>query len=106
MAKKAQLEESIKKEKPKLEEFRDYPGVYNDSIREDIMKRIAKLNDELKARQEIMDIYRDRLTNQITSSKETIVKVLDKDTSLDEKIRMLFREQGITIASIHSRLLE
>ena len=32
--------------------------------------------------------------------KETIAKVLDKDTSLGEKIRTLFREQGITIASI------
>ena len=32
--------------------------------------------------------------------KETIGKVLDKDTSLGEKIRTLFREQGITIASI------
>ena len=31
---------------------------------------------------------------------ETIAKVLDKDTSLGEKIRTLFREQGITIASI------
>ena len=29
-----------------------------------------------------------------------IAKVLDKDTSLAEKIRTLFREQGITIASI------
>ena len=29
-----------------------------------------------------------------------IVKVLDKDTSLAKKIWMLFREQGITIASI------
>ena len=29
-----------------------------------------------------------------------IAKVLDKDTSLGEKIRMLFREQRITIASI------
>ena len=38
--------------------------------------------------------------NQITSFKETIDKVLDKDTSLAEKIRMLFREQGIMIASI------
>ena len=37
---------------------------------------------------------------QITSFKETIAKVLDKDTSLAEKIRTLFREQGITIASI------
>ena len=29
-----------------------------------------------------------------------IAKVLDKDTSLGEKIRILFREQGTTIASI------
>ena len=34
------------------------------------------------------------------SLKETIAKVLDKDTSLSEKIQTLFREQGITIASI------
>ena len=34
------------------------------------------------------------------SFKETIAKVLDKDTSLGEKIRTLFRERGITIASI------
>ena len=34
------------------------------------------------------------------SFKEIIAKVLDKDTSLGEKIRTLFREQGITIASI------
>ena len=41
-----------------------------------------------------------RLKNQITSFKQTIAKVLDKDTSLGEKIRTLFRKQGITIASI------
>ena len=34
------------------------------------------------------------------SFHETIAKVLDKDTSLGEKIQTLFREQGITIASI------
>ena len=39
VAKKVQLEENIKKEKCKLEEFRDYPGVYDDAMREDIMKQ-------------------------------------------------------------------
>ena len=34
------------------------------------------------------------------SFKGTIAKVLDKDTSLGEKIQTLFGEQGITIASI------
>ena len=47
VAKKVQLEENIKKEHCKLEEFREYPGVYDDAMREDISKRITKLNDEL-----------------------------------------------------------
>ena len=34
------------------------------------------------------------------SFKETTAKVLDKDTSLAENIRTLFREQGINIDSI------
>ena len=94
------MEKSIKKEKCKLEEFREHPGVYDDGIREDIIKRIAKLNDELNVRQESIDLLKGRLTNQITSFKEMTAKVLDKDTSLAEKIRMLFREQGITMTSI------
>ena len=91
VAKKVQLEESIKKEKHKLEEIRENPGVYDDGIREDIMKRIAKLNDELKVRQERIDLLKGRLMNQITSFKEMIVKVLDKDTSLAEKITACHR---------------
>ena len=100
VAKKVQSEENIKKEKCKLKELREHPGVYDDGIREDIIKRMAKLNDELKVRQESIDLLKGRLTNQIRNFKETINKVLDKDTSLGEKIRTLFREQGITIASI------
>ena len=69
-------------------------------MKEDITKRIDALNDKLEARQESIDLLKGRLKNQITSFKETIAKVLDKDTSLGEKIRTLFREQGITIASI------
>ena len=69
-------------------------------MREDITKRIDALNDELSTRQESINLPKGRLKSQITSFKETIAKVLDKDTSLGEKIRTLFREQGITIASI------
>ena len=69
-------------------------------MREDITKRIDDLNEDLKVRQESIDLLKGRLKNQITSFRETIAKVLDKDTSLGEKIRTLFRMQGITIASI------
>ena len=54
----------------------------------------------MKARQESIDLLKGSPKNQITSFKEMIAKVLDKDISLGEKIRTLFREQGIMIASI------
>ena len=100
VAKKVQLEEHIKKEKHKLVEFREYPGVYGNDQLEEIRNRIERLTDDLKVRQESISLLKGRLMNQITSFKETIAKVLDKDTSLANKIRTLFREQGITIASI------
>ena len=67
-------------------------------MREDITKQIDDLNKDLKVRQESIDILKGRLKSQITSFRETIAKVLDK--VLGEKIRTLFREQGITIVSI------
>ena len=69
-------------------------------MKEDITKRIDDLNEDLKVRQESIDLLKGRLANQITSFKETIAKVLDSNASLGEKIRTLFREQGIMIASI------
>ena len=86
VANKVELEEHITKERRKLEEFREYPGVYNDAMKEDIIKRIDALNDELAIRQESINLLKGRLKNQIMSFKETIAKVLDKDTSLAEKI--------------------
>ena len=63
-------------------------------------KRIERYNDDLSARQESISHLKGRLKDQITIFKETIAKVLDKDTSLSEKIWMLFQKQGITIASM------
>ena len=82
VAKKVELEEHIAKERQKLEEFREYPGVYDDAMKEDITKQIGNLNDELKVRQESIDLLKGRLKNQITSFKETIAKVLDKDKNI------------------------
>ena len=99
VAKKVQLNGHIEMEKIKLGEIQDNPR-YTKKQHEELRKRLDKLNDELKVKQESMDLLKGRLKNQITSFKETIAKVLDKDTSSGEKIRTLFREQGITIDSI------
>ena len=58
------------------------------------------MNDNLKTRQESINLLKGRLKIQITSFKETIAKVLNKDTSLAKKIQRLFWEQGNMIASI------
>ena len=61
------MEEHITKERRKLEEFQEYPGVYDDAMKEDITKRIDALNDELATRQESIDLLKGRLKKQITS---------------------------------------
>ena len=44
-------------------------------MREDMTKRIDDLNEDLKVRQESIDVLKGRLKSQITSFKETIAKV-------------------------------
>ena len=61
VAKKVELEEHIAKEHRKLEEFREYPGEYDDAMKEDIIKLIDTLNDELATRQESIDLLKGRL---------------------------------------------
>ena len=100
VAKKAELKECIKKEHRKLKEFQEHHRVYGDDQCEEVENRIKRLSDELATRQESINLLKGKLKNQITSFKETIAEVLDKDTSMAEKIRTLFREQRITIASI------
>ena len=61
VTKKVQLEKCIAKEHRNLKEFQEYPGVYNDAMREDIAKRIDDLNEDLKVRQESIDFLKGRL---------------------------------------------
>ena len=62
------------------------------------------MNTEKQARLEILSQNRKDLQIQVARIKQTIEKVLDQNTSLAERIRTLFREQGITIFSILTAL--
>ena len=93
VAKKLDLEEKIEEEKGKLAGIENHPD-YTDVQRKEFRNRIKELNDDLKVRQEHIDLLKGDLSNQTTSIKEMIAKVLNKDTSLGEKIRTLFIEQG------------
>ena len=55
------------------------------------------MNTEKRARVEILSQNRKDLQTKVARIKQTIEKVVDKNTSLAERICTLFREQGITI---------
>ena len=99
IAKRVELEDRIKHEENKLNEIQD--PIYSDDQRDMIEGRIKKLRDELNERNEQIDILKGEASKQINQIKESITKFLDKETgALGERIRTLFKEQGITITSI------
>ena len=90
----------IDKENRKLEEIVN-DGTYSDEQREEVRARLQRFQDEQKAINEQIRILKGRYSNQIYQIRESIMKFLDKETgTLGDRIRTLFKEQGITIVSI------
>ena len=73
---------------------------YSDEQRQLYRDRFDDLNTEKQTRSEIFSQNRKYLQTQVGRIKQTLENVLDKNTSLAERIRTLFRKQGITILSI------
>ena len=94
----------IDKEKRKLEEMANNE-TYSDEQREEVRARLQRFQDKQKAINDQIRILRGRYSNQIYQIRESITKFLDKETgTLSERIKTLFKEQGITIASILTAL--
>ena len=98
---KSEVEKHLARERRKLTETDDT------EIQQDIRDRMEKLKGELsdielerQARLEALSTNRAALLSQINRIRETIRRLLHEDKTLAERIRTLFREQGITIASI------
>ena len=90
----------IDKENRKLEEMTN-DETYSDEQREEVRARLQRFQDEKKAINDQIRILKGRYSNQIYQIRESIMKFLDKETgTLGERIRTLFKEQGITIISI------
>ena len=99
IAKRVDLEARIEHEERKLNEIQD-PS-YSDDQRNVIKDRIRKLRGELNERNKEIDILKGEASKQINQIRESITKFLDKETgTLGERIRTLFKEQGIMIVSI------
>ena len=90
----------IDKENRKLEEMAN-DETYSDEQREEVRARLQRFQDEQKAINDQIRILKGRYSSQIYQIRESIMKFLDKETgTLGERIRTLFKEQGITIVSI------
>ena len=99
IAKRVDLESHTELEKRKLNEVQG--PTYSDDQRNMIEDRIRELRDELTERNKEIGILKGEAFKQIYQIKESITKFLDKETgTLGERIRTLFKEQGITIVSI------
>ena len=104
IAKSMAKQVDIDKEKRKLEEMTN-DGTYSDEQSEEVRARLQRFQDEQKAMNEQIPILKGRYSNQIYQIRESIMKFLDKETgTLGERIRTLFKEQGITIVSILTAL--
>ena len=79
-----------------MEEVENDP-TYSDEQRQSHRDKLEQLNTEEQARLEILSQNRKDLQTQVARIKQTLEKVLDKDTSLSERICTLFREQGVSI---------
>ena len=78
---------------------------YSDKQKAEVQARLQRFQDEQKAINDQIRILKGRYSNQIYQIRESIMKFLDKETgTLDERIRALFKEQGITIVSILTAL--
>ena len=89
----------IDKENRKLEEMVN-DETYSDQQREEVQARLQRFQDEQKAINDKIRILKGRYSNQIYQIRESIMKFLDKETgTLGERIKTLFKEQGITIVS-------
>ena len=99
IAKRVDLNARTEHEERKLSEVQD--PAYSDDQRDMIECRIKRLRDELNERNEEIDILKGEASKQISQIRGSITKFLDKETgTLGERIRTLFKEQGITIVSI------
>ena len=91
LAKLIDLDKDTAKENRKLREAEE------EISRRDIRACLKNLEDERAAKLLVASANKEALRSQINRIKETIDKVLKEDTTLRERLKTLFRMEGITI---------
>ena len=82
-----------------LKRERDDPET-NQNRQEEIDSRIREVKEENNMQGQKIKDLKPEIRNQLVAIRETLHRVLYEDKTLGEKVPTLFREQGVTIASI------
>ena len=97
-----EIDAHIAREQGKLAEIETSPDL---QVHEERVKaKIAELKEERAARLELLSQNRKELTSQFSRIRQTVEKILDEDMSLREKLKLVFREHGLTITAILTSL--
>ena len=97
LSKLSRLDEELGKERVKLEQAQKDNDQYEIN---EVSERIKDYEIERNARIEVINQNKDSLRSQFNRIKETFQKITHEDKTLMERVKTLFREQGVTIASI------
>ena len=89
------LDEKIKRNKTKLEE-----AGLTDQQKQRIKKRLDQLKEDYATRLESLSQIREKLNSQFSRIRQTIDKIADGDRTLAERLKIVWREQGLTLVSV------
>ena len=97
-----EIDAHIAREQGKLAEIETSPDL---QVHEERVKaKIAELKEERAARLELLSQNRKELASQFSRIRQTFEKILDEDMSLREKLKLVFREHGLTITAVLTSL--
>ncbi|WP_143215119.1 hypothetical protein, partial [Acinetobacter baumannii] len=65
-----------------------------------IKKRLERLKEEHDTRLESLSHIKSELSSQFARIRQTLDKIANGDRSLKERLKILWREQGLTLVSI------
>ena len=97
-----EIDAHITREQKKLAEIKASPDL---QVHEERVKaKITELTEERAARLELLSQNRKELASQFSRIRQTVEKILDEDLSLREKLKLVFREHGLTITAVLTSL--
>ena len=90
-----EIEQRIANQQKKLKE----PNI-TEQQKKRVNDRISDLKEEHKVRLESLSHVKEELSSQFARIRQTLDKVADGDRTLKERLKLLWREQGLTLVSV------